>query len=1096
MSFSSQSGRLNANRNRGVALVLVLSLLVLIVVVTVAFFSRVTMERSVSNASASGTKVEMMAGTALDIITDDLIQEIVSNSTANGTGTNTIYVPKTGTNVMPIRSGTLANLIRYSSRNDSATRAAAALSTGTSLNGRSVNVARWNAHFLLPLANGTAGDSTPDNSFTAPDWVVVTRSGPTSGAAWNKNLSDSTSDQCAIGRYAYAIYNEGGLLDINAAGYPSSSSASQYGPKGGLAYADLTQLTFTKTQIDQIVGWRNYATLQPSGTMSSFTFDTAAAARYQTLVTSSTNAFVGVSGTSVYNGNTDHSFVNRQQLIKLLQSIATNSTEQRQFETALQYLGTFSREVNGPTCTGTGASATDYNPPYIFSVKVQSAFTRNNGTQAVAGEPLVKYRFPLEKLALLEKLGTVGLSTQDVDDIQRYFGLDVMSDSNGLFRHWRYPTTSTKYKHTDPHGIMSLSDVAGQNREADFFELLQAGISYGSVGRGGARGDVLVGTEGYTSANFQDPDLKVTLQLLRIGANIIDQWDADNYPTTITLIPPGSSATDANSVYGIEDLPYLNKFLFTLSGPGNYTTPYTQQNIFKYCFNLWNPHQALASNTGAYPTQFQISPLENSSNDNNSDHYMIGAIASLNSVNYRWYWDANGGSWTTTGTAVTHFAKAPGNGVISFSLASPATDYRSPTLSSTLSLNPVVGFPPDTMSTTTGTTSVTWSQAVAQSATMMLKFSTSMVYRIQYKDPGGTYRTYGTFVGLDNSNSPYPGTGYRQAPWVSILKGSGAVGWYLSLKSDPRTSRFGSGGNTTYISTAQAAQTLTPDASTVNGPITSYDPFVTSGLGYITSGTTPYRVDMWAVNSSSGGPPGTNAANPAYPDNDGQTRPGDAFYSYSSASPLFTSTSGTAARPVILNRPFRSVGELGYAYRDMPWKTLDFFSASSADAGLLDLFSLNGTQTVRGGRLNPNTLQKNVLAAVISGATQASSGTGTTVSSANAGTVATALISLEQTKPFANRSDLVARLMVDSSLSSLSLIKTEREAVIRALADSSNTRTWNLLVDLVAQVGKYPTTASSLDQFNVEGERHYWLHLAIDRYTGKVIDKQLEVVRE
>src|SRR5206468_7267815 len=30
-----------------------------------------------------------------------------------------------------------------------------------------------------------------------------------------------------------------------------------------------------------------------------------------------------------------------------------------------------------------------------------------------------------------------------------------------------------------------------------------------------------------------------------------------------------------------------------------------------------------------------------------------------------------------------------------------------------------------------------------------------------------------------------------------------------------------------------------------------------------------------------------------------------------------------------------------YAFRDLPWKTLDFFSDKSADAGLLDIFTIN-----------------------------------------------------------------------------------------------------------------------------------------------------------
>ena len=30
----------------------------------------------------------------------------------------------------------------------------------------------------------------------------------------------------------------------------------------------------------------------------------------------------------------------------------------------------------------------------------------------------------------------------------------------------------------------------------------------------------------------------------------------------------------------------------------------------------------------------------------------------------------------------------------------------------------------------------------------------------------------------------------------------------------------------------------------------------------------------------------------------------------------------------------------------------------------------------------------------------------------------------------------------------------------------------------------------------VEGEQHYWVHVAIDRFTNEVLDKQIEVVNE
>jgi hypothetical protein len=75
--------------------------------------------------------------------------------------------------------------------------------------------------------------------------------------------------------------------------------------------------------------------------------------------------------------------------------------------------------------------------------------------------------------------------------------------------------------------------------------------------------------------------------------------------------------------------------------------------------------------------------------------------------------------------------------------------------------------------------------------------------------------------------------------------------------------------------------------------------------------------------------------------------------------------------------------------------------------------------------------------------------------------------------------------------------KTEREAVARALGETVQTRTWNLLIDVIAQTGRYPPNASSLQNgFVVNGEQRYWVHVAIDRFTGRVIDKQIEVVTE
>ena len=57
----------------------------------------------------------------------------------------------------------------------------------------------------------------------------------------------------AVGRYAYAVYDEGGLLDMNVAGYPTSTGANptvtDIGRKGVLAFADLTALPTNSGQL-------------------------------------------------------------------------------------------------------------------------------------------------------------------------------------------------------------------------------------------------------------------------------------------------------------------------------------------------------------------------------------------------------------------------------------------------------------------------------------------------------------------------------------------------------------------------------------------------------------------------------------------------------------------------------------------------------------------------------------------------------------------------------------------------------------------------------------------------------------------------------
>jgi hypothetical protein len=183
---------------------------VLLTALVLTYFSRTTTDRQLAQSSYNDTATDLLARSALDIVVNDLKQEIINNPTVNRTNIQPTPYPT------PIPTDN-PNLIRYSSRNAVESKASTVSSSAASANGRSINLARWNSHYLIPLAStSTAIDSTPVSSFAAPDWVLVTPQGPNSAPAPN----------AVIGRYAFAVYDEGGLMDINVGGFPTYASLS------------------------------------------------------------------------------------------------------------------------------------------------------------------------------------------------------------------------------------------------------------------------------------------------------------------------------------------------------------------------------------------------------------------------------------------------------------------------------------------------------------------------------------------------------------------------------------------------------------------------------------------------------------------------------------------------------------------------------------------------------------------------------------------------------------------------------------------------------------------------------------------------------
>ena len=248
-------------------------------------------------------------------------------------------------------------------------------------------------------------------------------------------------------------------------------------------------------------------------------------------------------------------------------------------------------------------------------------------------------------------------------------------------------------------------------------------------------------------------------------------------------------------------------------------------------------------------------------------------------------------------------------------------------------------------------------------------------------------------------------------------------------------------------------------------------------------------------------------------------------------------TSNQFNRPILLNRPFRTVSELGYVFSNYFWRNIGFCTPESGCAALLDLFSVSDAPNIQSpmvaGKVDLNTRQAPVLRAVLAGAARNEpglSGSNEFLSGTAAAAIANALIARTTGTaspgqgPLANISELVGRYVSGTPLKPVydgfsadlgvfpptllptttdpailtpnNLVTRLREAAIRAFSGAGQAGTWNLLIDLIAQVGRYPRSASNARDFMVEGERHYWLHVAIDRQTGELIESQIELISE
>ena len=1326
------------------ALVIVLILVVLLCGLVVAFFSRALSQRQISDNSANQIRVELLARGAIDAILGDLKTEIAAGSRGitigSGTAAKTLYLSGTSTTAnrpfVPYRVGTgdgLPNLVKRSAQNqtffpaagdynfanntitDSGTstvfyppsnRATAVSSTASSLNGRYITPARWNKPLLMPMTSATNG------TFTAPDWILVARDGSNpilSGTTVSAEVKWSNGKPTTVvGRYAYAVYDEGGLLDMNVAGYPFTAFTAnpvEIARKGALAFADLTQLpltsgSFSQGDIDKLIAWRNAATAT-----SGFAYISA--------VRSNTTGFLSVTAGS--GSQTDRAFISRQSLINFLGSCTLSISGSAAWP-LLQYMGTFSRGLEQPSCAppvdrpkivppaadekpilAVSASVVDSNlapmgnyrggndgndgniagddiiNPRLLEIRAASAFPRNDGTTAKTGEPLVLKRFALNRLAWLTCKGPSGPSlanpsgrnASDADilalknagitddflqqgtdaNIKKYFGLTWTTSTPASVRPDYEPPNFWTYGNgiTDSDGKMyigTLQKVRDANREPDFFELLKAAICAGSLGKAAAE----EGREPYCAGfYYQLKDRQIDPQIIQIGANIIDQFDADGYPTRIVFDNSSTPSASGNPlvIRGCENLPSLYRVrigLVQFAAPdaraaaditatiNQYTagsgTPLNPGNMVMLARpELWNPHAQTSASGNPSPTAFRLyaesappsdgglinDPLLNinvkarggsiytdSANCYTSLTLSGGTPATGSSIfakNYNYALSGTNSYYGCTATATGMIGGKLGTSncyglgsELLFDLTN-ASLFREPTLlqEKGLPTGTNLGVGPGNVIATTGTysgavhgtdletnsvgnfigfhlgelpmkwisyTSGTYNLIAATQAGFGVS---NLTVRLQYRSDAGQWVTCSESY-LRQSVNPTMMT-FTSGTAAPLLRWNGF---------DPRSSRFGY----TAVGPAQTPelfnQSERPGIPTTSGAGGANGLTGRSLPGSIftnltsASNLTPdlWHLIGWHLPGTSGNAPtairtgdfSQNVLNfggscQYYTDADDIVRrAAGAYAATSNADGLPMATGNNGSRPIILNRPFRSVAELGYVFKGTPWKNLDFFTPETGDAALLDVFCISEPQKpLVAGKVDLNTRQAPVLQAILAGAlkNELDSAATDTISS-DAATIANTVVarttsSTNSRGPFANISELAGRLVgkgvsgagseaytapadrngnawtysgLVAELTGTSgnntiysnttdnKIQRRAETAVRALSDAGQTRVWNLLIDLVAQTGKYPESSTRRDQFLVQGEKRYWFHVAIDRLTGQILDSTLEPVSE
>jgi len=903
-------------RQEGMALIITLALIVLVTVAAVAFLTRATGNRAIEASRSNEVLASQLADTGADYTISTFLQEIANNNNSiipSSPSPNYAYLPKKPTNMIPQRL--------FASDN----------STSTNPSDPNypyfANLVRQSVPDTVnkpPLEANASSDST---ALLSQNQVSVGQT------AWNRPQLISGKDPTSYGFYAdnqlpnWIYVNQDGSLTSSITAQNASNVVGRFAYNaydiGGLLDANVAgyihgsaPLGIDPTSVDGLAQLSRV-----KGTLGGADL-------------SLIPGFVQLAGFSIPPGGSDpkqnmDTFVKARNIasvdsgyVAAVQKNAANG-----FLTPQQgdlYFGN-RQDLIQAVQSGTFGCSTNALP-YL------THFTRELARPSLGGFEMMTNRFDLSQISNIRNNATK-------------FGLIPGGGAN----RWDYTATISSTPSTT----------------IDFFSLLRSGIDFTTPVDATIPNSLsftLPTWAGTTPANL---DLKAVM----IGANLIDQFNANTTPTFIT--------SNSDIVAGKKQLPYISSLsVYCVYTPGSVGPPVVNDTV----------DFAILPTFGGQSSKIDVSA-------SGSGNLSVGAAS-----------QTLGTPGLFAGMTIN-----PGDSVDASGNVSPANPE------STGFFHTKLSFPPGGIPTSVSIT------------------LTGISFTLSAKDSAGNSQNYCNYWGGS-------GGGYNGATPISA-----SLKWPASLP-------FGS----------PAGPVL---------QIFSEDPRTLNGAGAQTA------------------PPSPTASDPLYP----------------------TSITDTLNNPP--NNGINGVGELGYVFRESPWRTIDFVSGTtaSADYKLLDLFSAFPTPAsgIRAGVVNLNTRQPLVLESILFN-TPTAPNTVAAVSSDDAKAIANEMIALitpdpanQNALPWTNRFqlvDLVQQYIADGK-SSLGNEKTQQESIVRALAEVGQTRSWNLMIDVVAQAGHFSPNSWSGgltptgSQFIVGGQHRIWVSTAIDRFTGQIVDRQVEQVK-